>query len=172
MIATLFDCLIVIRHCVIWHESECCWRRSSARSVHLVGAGGTLVVSVLSGEEDLSRLVNGELGDLAVRRVNRNVSRLAVLAFLGQLIDVDAPSSSVDGHDLADGTKTTLLLAASSDLNNVVLADGNRAALVLVLKVLVESAAHELSADAARGGEVSLSGLSSRAGNGYKQRKI
>ena len=166
MIASFDDCLIVI-----WDASNRLAQRVENqpdldRSIHLVGTGGALVVSVLSGEKDLAGLVNRELGDLALRRSDGKVSRLAVLAILSDLVDVDAPSLAVDSLDLALLAFTAVLLAAGFDEHGVALPDGDAAALVLVSELLAETAAHELSADVARGREVSLAGLSSLAGHG------
>ena len=101
--------------------------------------------------------------------MDRDISGLTVLAILLDLLDVDAPSSSVDGHDLAFDALTAVLLAAGLDEHGIVLAHGNGAALILILELSGETAGHELSTEVARSGEVSLSGLSSRAGHGYNE---
>ncbi len=69
------------------------------------------------------------------------------------LFDVERPSLSVDGLDLA----LTTLEVATHDLNGVTLADGDRADVVLSAELLVQVAAHDLSSDGRGGREVGLS---------------
>ena len=126
-------------------------------SVHLISSRSTLVVSVFSSEENLSRFINGELGDLAFGRVDRNISWLTILTILLNLFDVDAPSSSVDSHNLAFSTLTTVISGSRFDEDNIVLSYGNRSALMLLSEFLAELATHELSTDVGRSSEVSLS---------------
>lgn len=69
------------------------------------------------------------------------------------LFDVERPSLSVDGLDLA----LTALEVATHDLDGVTLADGDGADVVLSAELLVQVAAHNLSSDGRGGREVGLS---------------
>lgn len=69
------------------------------------------------------------------------------------LFDVECPSLSVDGLDLA----LTTLEVATHDLDGVTLADGDGANVVLGAELLVQVAAHDLSSDGRGGREVGLS---------------
>ncbi len=69
------------------------------------------------------------------------------------LFDVERPSLSVDGLDLA----LTALEVATHDLNGVTLADRDSADVVLSAELLVQVAAHDLSSDGRGGREVGLS---------------
>ena len=84
---------------------------------------------------------------------------------------MDAPSSSVNGKDLANLTFNTVLCAASFDMNSVSHSDWNRSAIILSAKLFAQSATHHLSSDAAWSGEVSLSRLSSLTGNTFSKNK-
>lgn len=59
------------------------------------------------------------------------------------LFDVERPSLSVDGLDLA----LTALEVATHDLDGITLADGDGADVVLCAELLVQVAAHDLSSD-------------------------
>ena len=80
---------------------------------------------------------------------------------------MDAPSSSVDGEDLAGLALDSILSGTDLDKHGVSLSDWQGSGGVLGLEFFAEVAAHHLSSDAAWGSEVSLSGLSSLAGNTY-----
>ena len=91
----------------------------------------------------------------------------AVLLVLHDFLNVDAPSSSVDSEDLTDLALNTILSATNADSDGIALSNWHTSAVVLCSEFLAELAAHHLSSQAAGGGEVSLSGLSSLAGNTY-----
>ena len=78
---------------------------------------------------------------------------------------MDAPSSSVNGKDLADLTFNTVLSTAGFNMDSVSHSDWNRSAIILSAKLFAQAATHHLSSDAAWSGEVSLSRLSSLTGN-------
>ena len=78
---------------------------------------------------------------------------------------MDAPSSSVNSKDLADLTFDTVLSTAGFDVDSIAHSDWNRSAIVFSAKLFAQSAAHHLSSEAAWGGEVGLSRLSSLTGN-------
>ena len=69
-------------------------------SVHSFGTSGSLGRSVLSGEEGFSRFIEFQLGDFAVGWVNWDLNLLSVLLISDDLLNVDAPSSSIDGENL------------------------------------------------------------------------
>ena len=81
----------------------------------------------------------------------------------GEFFDVDAPSLSVDLGDLT----LVVLVDAGHDLDLVILPHWERPNTVLLSEVTIEGGAHELVSEVTGGGEVSFSGLSSRAGNGF-----
>ncbi len=142
----------------MWQIGDC--------SVLLISAG-SLLGSVLSLKEGLSGLVELEGGDLAVRGVDGDGHLLSVLLVSHDLLDVDAPLLSENGLDLTRlalhaGFDATLL-----DQDGVALSHGDGSGIVLASELLAEVAAHNLSSDAAGGGEMSLSGLSSLARNTY-----
>ena len=141
----------------------------NARSVLGRGASSGLVGSVLSSEEGLSRLVKLKLGDFTVGWVNWDWHLGAVLLISDNLLNVDAPSSSVDSKDLSGFTFNSAFLGSSLDENGVSLSHWDGSAVPLASEFLAQMAGHHLSSDAAWSGEVSLSGLSSLAGNTYNK---
>ena len=88
-----------------------------------------------------------------------------ILLVSNNLLNVDAPSSSIDGEDLAGLTFNTTFFRSALDKDSVSLSDWKRFAVILGLEFLAQWAAHHLSSHAAWGSEVSLSGLSSLGGN-------
>ena len=84
---------------------------------------------------------------------------------------MNAPSSSVNGKDLANLTLNTVFSAACFDVDGVTHSDWNRSAIVFSAKLFAQAAAHHLSSDAAWSGEVSLSRLSSLTGNTFSKNK-
>ena len=72
-----------------------------ARSVLGSCASTGLVGSVLSLKEGFSRFVKFELSNFAVGWVDWDLHLRAVLLGDDDFLDVDAPSSSVDGEDLS-----------------------------------------------------------------------
>ena len=141
----------------------------NARSVLGRCTGTGLVGSVLSCEEGLSRLVKLKLGDFTVGWVNWDWHLGTVLLISDNLLNVDAPSSSVDSEDLSGFTFNSVFLGSSLDENGVSLSHWDGSAVPLASEFLAQMARHHLSSDAAWGGEVSLSGLSSLAGNTYNK---
>ena len=132
-------------------------------SVHISGSSGG--ASVLSSEEGLSRFVELQLGDFTVGGVDGDLRGRAVLLGSNDLIDVDGPSSSVDSEDLAGLSLDSVLFGPTLDLDGVSLPDWERPDRVLGLEFFAQVAAHHLSSQSRAGGEVSLSRLSSLAGN-------
>ena len=141
----------------------------NARSVWGRCSGTGLVGSVLSSEEGLSGLVKLKLGDFTVGWVNWDWHLGTVLLISDNLLNVDAPSSSVDSEDLSGFTFNSVFLGSSLDENGVSLSHWDGSAVPLASEFLAQMARHHLSSDAAWGGEVSLSGLSSLAGNTYNK---
>ena len=139
--------------------------RHKDHSVHVSGTRGG--GPVLSREDGFSRFVKFQLSDFAVGGINGDLHLRAVLLVPDDFLDVDAPSSSVDREDLSDLALHTVLGAANADSHGIALSDWHGSAGILSSKLLAERAAHHLSSQAAWGGEVSLSGLSSLTGNTY-----
>ena len=129
----------------------------NARSILGRGASSGLVGSVLSSEEGLSRLVKFQLGDFAVGWVNWDWHLGAVLLISNNLLNVDAPSSSVNGHNLAGLSFNSTFLGSSFDENGVSLSHWDGSAIPLASEFLAQMAGHHLSFDAAWSCEVSLS---------------
>ena len=90
-----------------------------------------------------------------------------VLLVSNDLLNMDAPSSSVDSENLSGLSFNSTFLRSSLDENGVSLSHWDGSAVPLASEFLAQVAGHHLSSDAAWGGEVSLSGLSSLAGNTY-----
>ena len=133
------------------------------------GTGTGLVGSVLSTKESLSGLVKLKLGDFAVGWVNWDWHLGAVLLVSDNLLNMDAPSSSVNGEDLSGFTFNSVFLGSSLDENGVSLSHWDGSAVPLASEFLAQMAGHHLSSDGAWSSEVSLSGLSSLAGNTYNK---
>lgn len=85
--------------------------------------------------------------------------------FLGDLVDLDGELESVDLADLA----LTALVRTADDLNLVLLADGQRAHLVLLSQGGREGSRHDDASDGGGSSEVSLAGLAARAGDVYER---
>ena len=105
------------------------------------------------------------MSDFAVGGVDWDLHLRAVLFVSDNFLNVDAPSSSVNGKDLADLTFNTVFGGTCFDVDSVAHSDWDRSAIILSAKLFAQSAAHHLSSDAAWSGEVSLSRLSSLTGN-------
>ena len=101
------------------------------------------------------------MSDFTVGRINRDVDLLSVLLVSDDLLDVDAPLSSVNSKDLSGLALDSGDLATSLDEDGISLSYGDRSGVVLGSEFFAQVAAHHLSSDGARGGEVGLSGLSS-----------
>ena len=113
----------------------------------------------LAIEEGLAILVELELGDDDFGRVDADVDGGAIDLLAGDALDVDDPLAAVDLHHLA----LAALVCPADYLNLVVLADGDGADVVLVAEVGGEGCAHQHTADAGGGREVSLPALAPRA---------
>ena len=100
------------------------------RSVHF----GDLVTgsSLLSLEEGFTVFIKLHGGDDAVGRVDGDLVGLSVLLIVGELVNMDAPSSTVYTEDLA----FSVLVSTTDNLNAVTLSDGDGAASVLGSEVL------------------------------------
>ena len=105
------------------------------------------------------------MGDLAVRWVNWNLNLLSVLLVSDDLLDVDAPSSSIDGEDLTSLALDTTLGGTDFDRNSISLSNWDRSAVIFASEFLAQVAAHHLSSQTAWSGEMSFSRLSSLARN-------
>ena len=115
------------------------WLRGTAlSSVHLVDSVLT-VFSLALGfsllvllQDLLSVLVDLELSDNAVGWVNWDSDWGSVGLLLGDLVDVDAPLSSVDCNDLS----VSVLEGSSDNLDMVSLSNWNGSLIMLALQVL------------------------------------
>ena len=132
------------------------------RSVHF----GNLVLgsSLLSLKEGFTVFIELDSGEDTVGGVNGELDFLSVDLLSGHLVNVDAPSSSVDGKDLSGLSLNTTFFRSALDENGVSLSNWNGFAVILSSEFLGKRAAHHLSSQAARGTEVSLSSLSSLTG--------
>ena len=136
-------------------------------SVHLVGTRSNLVVSILSGKKNFSRLVNAQLGDLAVRGVDWDVDLGGLIGFgSGNLLNFDAVLLSVNGLNLALLTLGSFSGVSNLNKDGVTLSHRERAALVLGSELLGKSAGHNLPSDVAGSREVGLSTLPPLARHG------
>ena len=139
-------------------------------SIHLVSTlDAALVGSVLAGKQCLSGLISFELGDLAVGWVDWNLNGVATSLISHDLLDVDAPSLSINANDFSVGALASVLGAASKNLDGIAFSDWNRSTVILRSQIFAQLATHNLSLNAAWGSEVSLSRLSSLARDGYSK---
>ena len=134
-----------------------------ARSVHVLH--GVLLAglshSLLSLKKCLAVLVELKSGDHAVRGMDGDLMLLSITLLSDDFLNVDAPSSAVDGLHLT----LSAFVGTAHDLDLVTLSHGNRSNVVLLFKICRQVTAHELSSDAGRSGEVCLPGLSTLARN-------
>jgi hypothetical protein len=121
----------------------------------------------LALEKILSVKLSLKLRDNELRRVQRDLVRGTVKLSLGDLLDINAPSLSVDLGNLA----LVALERASDDDDLIVLLERNSSDVVLGAQVLGKVRREELPADVGRSLEVGLSGLSARAGNFCKNER-
>ena len=140
------------------------------KSVHISSTTGRR--SALSGQQSFSRFVKFQCSNFAVWWVDWNLDLRAVLLGGNNFLDMDAPSFSVDGGDLSWLTLNSVVGAASLDQDGVSLSHWDGSAVPLGSEFLAQVAGHHLSSDAAWGGEVSLSRLSSLAGNTYSKARL
>ena len=138
-----------------------------ATSVHLlhglVGCGDLALIglagAVLALENALAVVRQLQLCDLDVGCVDANGDSRAVGLLPLDLVDVDDPLEAVAGGDLA----LAALEPAALHADLVVLANGQRAHVVLGAELLAERGAHKDAADVAGGLEMSPAGLSAAA---------
>ena len=109
------------------------------------------------------------MSDFNVGWVDWDWDLRAVLLVPHNLFDVDTPSSSVDSHDLAGLSFNTTFFRSALDENGVSLSHWDGSAVPLASEFLAQMAGHHLSSDGAWSSEVSLSRLSSLAGNTYNK---
>ena len=154
--------------------SEVAFREDSEyngpQSVHVLHSMllGGLGNSLLSLKKCLAVLVELECGDHAVRWVDWDLMLLSITLLSDDFLNVDAPSSAVDGEHLA----FSALVGSAHNLDNVALSNWDRSHVVLLLKICRQVTAQELSSDAGRSGEVCLPGLSALARHGYNDSDI
>ena len=95
-------------------------------SIHLVGTlDSALVGSVLSSEQCLSRFISFKLGDLAVGWVDWHLDRVATSLVSHDLLNVDAPSLSINANDFTVSALTTILGATSKNLDRITFSHWN-----------------------------------------------
>ena len=140
-----------------------------ACSVHLVSAG-SLSRLVSTFKKFFSWLIKLQCSDLAVGGIDWDWDLRAVFLVSNNLFNMDAPSLSVDGKNLARLTFYAIFNATSLDLNGISLSNWNWSAIVLSSEFLAQRAAHHSSSNVWWSGEVSLSWLSSLTGNTWNER--
>ena len=119
--------------------------------------------SSLSVDKVLSVLGQLNIGNSDVRSVDWDSDGLSVWLVLGDLLNVQSVSQSVNLSDLA-------LLALPGTVHNldfIVLSDREGLDFVLLSKVLGQGGAHQSVFQVGRSGEVGLSSFSSAAGDGW-----
>ena len=130
----------------------------------LVLAGST---GLLALKESLAVFVKLESGDDTVGRVNGELRLLSIDLLSGHLVNIDAPSSAVNAHDLT----LTIGVSSADNFNAITLADGDGLASVLGAEVLGEVSGKQFSTLGGTGTEMGLSSFTSLAGNTYSQTK-
>ena len=105
------------------------------------------------------------MSDFAVGWVNWDLNLLSVLLVSDDLLNVDAPSSSIDGEDLTSLALDTTFGGTDFNVDSVSLSNWDRSAVIFRSEFLGQVAAHHLSSQTAWGGEMSFSRLSSLARN-------
>merc|ERR1719331_857037 len=124
---------------------------SSLVELHLL-VGGLVVLAL---EDGATVLVQLELGDHHVRRVDAHVHGGTVGLLTGDTLDVDDVLLAIHLDDLALATTVD----AADHEHLVVLADRHGLDVVLLGELLVEVSAHDLPPDAGRSSEVRLTRL-------------
>lgn len=124
----------------------------------LIGGGASLCLAI---EERLAVLVDAELGNNNLRRVNADIDGGSIYLLAGDPLHVDDPFLTVD----LDYFTLATLVGATYNLNFVVLADRHGPDVVLGSEVSGERRAHDNTAKAGRRREVSLSALAPRGGH-------
>ncbi len=115
----------------------------------------------LSGDEVFSVRGQFEFGENAVGSVDRDSYGSSVFSVLEYLLDVEAPSSSVDGGDFTFGS----LEPSSYDLHGIVSSDWKGSYSVLLFQFVRNVSTHKFVSEVGRSVEMGYSGFSSRAGN-------
>ena len=82
-----------------------------------------MVGSILSSEQCFSGLVGLELGDLTVGWVNWHLHGVAASLVSHDLLDVDAPSLSVNANNLSVRALAAVLRTTSKNLDGVAFPD-------------------------------------------------
>ena len=98
----------------------------SGESVHIAGTSSR--GSALSGQQSFSRFVKFQLGNFAVGCANWDLNGGSVLLGGNNLLDMEAPSSSVDGHNLTDLAFNAVLHGTDLNLDSVSSSDWKRSA--------------------------------------------
>ena len=124
--------------------------------------------SLLSLKKCLTVLIELECADHAVRWVDWDLMLLTITLLSDDFLNVDTPSSTVDGLYLTFST----LVSSTHDLDLVTLSHGDGSNIVLLFKICRQVTAQHLSSDAGRSGEVCLSGLSTLARYAYIDTKF
>ena len=131
----------------------------ATESVHISGTTGSR--STLSGQQSFSRFVKFQCGNFAVGCVDWNLDLGTVLLGGNNFLDMDAKSSSIDSQNLTGLLSDSILDGANLDSDSVSLSNWKCSAVVLILQFIAQVASHHSSSQAAWGGELSLSRLSS-----------
>jgi len=116
--------------------------------------------NLLAVQELQSILVELQLGDDTVGRVDTNVDDLLVDLLTSQVLDVDNKLASVARGNLAGNS-----VATTNNHNLIISADGDGTHTILLSQVLGESGAHDDAALVGRSTEVSLSAFSAGGAN-------
>lgn len=120
-----------------------------------------LTANLGAGQDALTVLVKLELGNDHVGGVDAQRDALAAGLVAGDTLDVDHVLETVDGGDLA----LTALVGATDNGDLVVLADRDAADVVLLAQLLAKGSAHDDTALARAGLEVSGTALAAGGGN-------
>lgn len=115
--------------------------------------------TALSLDESLSVSIEVEAGDEQLGSVEVDGNGRSIGLVLGHVADLHGELESVDLRDLT----LSALVGTSGNGHSVILSDGQRSQLVLLPELLGEGSGHDDPSLIGRGGEVSLSGLSSGA---------
>jgi len=129
----------------------------SFRELALVLVRG--LVAVLALEQLLAIGVQVQLGDHNLGGVEAQHDGGTVVLLTRDALNVDDVLLAVHGGDLA----IAVLESAAHDLHLIVLADGQRSHVVLLLELLGQRGRHNLAAQGGVSAEVLLAGLAARA---------
>merc|ERR1719491_1878932 len=111
--------------------------------------------AVLPSEQGFPVLIQLDLGDHDLRRVDTDLHRLSVCLLTSHALDEDAELLPVATHHLA----LTIMVATAEDHYLVVLTDGEGPNIVLRLQLFAQRTAHDLAPDVRRRGEMQLAVL-------------